>query len=231
MAAFQLEHHAFDVLVVLVRLQELQTLLRIAPLQDLNALLTRAPRIHLALIRHIEVDRIAPGERPAVIFHAINLPGGKQTKDCACGPARPIRRRASWNQLRWSRQCRPSSLRPNCCSSLRHREWLQPWRIGDAPHFWLSGFIHRDRPWNFIDWDRARNCFGSMNRRTGGVQFSTERVVIAVFKMIRFCVRIGGRTNVLKTGFCQGPFILRQRTRARPAGTEKKCPDRGERKR
>ena len=92
-AAFELEHHPFDVLVVLVRLQELQTLLRIAPLQDLNALLTRAPRIHLALIRHIEVDRIAPGERPAVIFHAINLPGGKQTKDCACGPARPIRRR------------------------------------------------------------------------------------------------------------------------------------------
>jgi hypothetical protein len=34
----------------------------------------------------------------------------------------------------------------------------------------------------------------------------------------------------LKTGFCQGPFILRQRTRARPAGTEEECPDHGERK-
>ena len=88
MAPFQLEHHAFDVLVVLVRLQELQTLLRIAPLQDLNALLTRAPRIHLALIGHIEVDRIATGERPAVVLHAIRLAGGKQAKNCADRPAR-----------------------------------------------------------------------------------------------------------------------------------------------
>jgi hypothetical protein len=31
-AAFELEHHPFDVLVVLVRLEELQTLLRTAPL-------------------------------------------------------------------------------------------------------------------------------------------------------------------------------------------------------
>jgi hypothetical protein len=49
--------------------------------------------------------------------------------------------------------------------------------------------------------------------------------------MIRFRVRVGGCTNVLKTGFCQGRFILRQRTRARPAGTEEECPDNGKRKR
>src|SRR2546430_12844302 len=72
--AFELEHHPFDVLVVLVRLEELQALLRIAPLQDLNALLASAPRIHLTLIRHVEIDRVTPGERPAVILHAIHLP-------------------------------------------------------------------------------------------------------------------------------------------------------------
>ena len=42
-AAFELEDHALDVAVILVRLQELQTLLRIAPLQNLNGLLSRAP--------------------------------------------------------------------------------------------------------------------------------------------------------------------------------------------
>ena len=231
MAAFQLEHHAFDVLIVLVRLEKLQALLRIAPLQDLDWLLTGAPRIHFALIRHVKINRVTAGKRPAVIIDSIHLPGGKQPESCARWPARPISRSAP-DHRHGRRRSGPSCPGPDSCrrSSLRHREWLQPWRIGDAPHFWLSGFIHRDRPWNFIDWDRARNCFGSMNRRTGGVQFSTERVVIAVFAMIRFRVRVGGCTNVLKTGFCQGPFILRQRTRARPAGTEEECPGHGKRK-
>ena len=42
-AAFDLQHHPLNVAVVLVGLQELQTLLRIAPLQDLDQLLSRAP--------------------------------------------------------------------------------------------------------------------------------------------------------------------------------------------
>ena len=232
MVAFQLEHHAFDVLIVLVRLQKLQAFLRIAPLQDLDCLLTGAPRIHFALIRHVKIDRVTARKRPAVIIDSIHLPGRKQPESCASWPARPISRCAP-DHGHGSRRSGPSCPGPDSCrrSSLRHREWLQPWRIGGPPHFWLSGFIHRDRPWNFIDWDRARNCFGSMNRWTGGVQFSAERIVIAVFAMIRFRVRVGGRTNVLKTGFCQGPFILRQRTRARPAGTEEECPDDGKRKR
>ena len=231
MAAFQLEHHAFDVLIVLVRLEKLQAFLRIAPLQDLDRLSTSAPGVHVARIRHVEIDRVTAGKRPTVIIDSIHLPGGKQPESCARWPARPISRSAP-DHGHGRRRSGPSCPGPDSCrrSSLRHREWLQPWRIGDAAYFWLSGFIHRNRPWNFIDWDRARNCFGSMNRRTGGVQFSTERVVIAVFKMIRFCVRIGGCTNVLKTGFCQGPFILRQRTRARPAGTEEECHDDGKRK-
>src|SRR5713101_5712399 len=73
-AAFELEHHPFDVLVVLVRLEELQALLRIAPLQDLDGLLTSAPRIHLTLIRHVEVEGVAAGKRPTVVLHAIHLP-------------------------------------------------------------------------------------------------------------------------------------------------------------
>jgi len=203
MPPFQLEHHAFDVLIVLVRLEKLQTFLWIAPLQDLDCLLTGTPRIHFALIRHVKINRVTAGKRPAVIIDSIHLPGGKQPKSRARWPARPISRSApdhGRGRRRSGPSCPGSDSRRR--SSLRHREWLQPWRIGDAPHFWLSGFIHRDRPWNFIDWDRARNCFGSMNRRTGGVQFSTERIVIAVFAMIRFRVRVGGCTNVLKTGFC-----------------------------
>ena len=43
MAAFQLEHHPFDVLVILVRSEELQAFLWIAPLQDLDGLIARAP--------------------------------------------------------------------------------------------------------------------------------------------------------------------------------------------
>ena len=52
-AAFQLKHHPLDVPVVLVPAQELQTFLRIAPLQNLNSFLASAPRIHFTLIRHV----------------------------------------------------------------------------------------------------------------------------------------------------------------------------------
>ena len=52
-AAFQLKHHPLDMLVVLVPAQELQTLLRIAPLQNLDGFVASAPRIHFALIRHV----------------------------------------------------------------------------------------------------------------------------------------------------------------------------------
>ena len=67
--AFQL--HAFNVSGVLVRPKELQAFLRIAPLPDFDRLLTRAPGIHLALVRHVKVDG------PAVIFYSVTLSGGK----------------------------------------------------------------------------------------------------------------------------------------------------------
>jgi len=40
-----------------------------------------------------------------------------------------------------------------------------------------------------------------MNWRTGGVEFSTERVVIAVSKMVRFGVRVRCGAHVLKIRF------------------------------
>ena len=97
MSAFQLEHHAFNVFVVPMRLEELQALLGITPLQDFDGFLSRAPRIHFALIRHVKVNGVAPGKRPALILDAIHLSGGKQTENGASRPARPIRRRAPVN--------------------------------------------------------------------------------------------------------------------------------------
>ena len=57
--ALELKHHPFDVLVVGVRLEELQTLLRIAPVQNLDRFLARAPRVHVALVGHVKVDRVS----------------------------------------------------------------------------------------------------------------------------------------------------------------------------
>ena len=95
MPALELEHHPSNVFVILVPLQELQALLRIAPLQDFDRLLARAPGIHFALVRHVKVDRVPPRKRPAVIFHAVILSCGKQAKDGAGRPARPVSRGAA----------------------------------------------------------------------------------------------------------------------------------------
>ena len=59
MATFQLEHHPFDVPVILVAAEELQALLRIAPFQDFDRLRTRAPGIHFTLVRHVKIDGVA----------------------------------------------------------------------------------------------------------------------------------------------------------------------------
>ena len=70
-----------------------------------------------------------------------------------------------------------------------------------------------------------------MDWRTGGVQLSAKGVVIAILAVIGFRMRVRGRAHMLKVCFRQGRFILRQRTRARPAGTEEERPDNGKRKR
>src|SRR6266487_3561777 len=59
LATFEFQDHSFDVFVVLVRLEELQTLLRIAPLENLNGFLACAPRVHIARVRHVKIDRVA----------------------------------------------------------------------------------------------------------------------------------------------------------------------------
>src|SRR6516165_4169972 len=69
--------------------------MRIAPFQNFDRLLTRAPAIHFALVRHVKVDGVASRKRPTVIFHAVVLSGREQTKDCACRPTRPIGRCAA----------------------------------------------------------------------------------------------------------------------------------------
>ena len=61
--------------MILVRFEESQTLLRITPLQNLDRLLADTPCVHVVRIRHVEINCIPPGQRPAVIVHAINLPG------------------------------------------------------------------------------------------------------------------------------------------------------------
>src|SRR5438445_11811527 len=93
--AFELEHHALNVFVVLVRSQELQAFLWIAPFQDLYGFLPCAPGIHFALVRHVKINRVASRKRPAVIFHAVILPRGEQAKDRAGWPARPVSRSAA----------------------------------------------------------------------------------------------------------------------------------------
>ena len=62
------------------------------------------------------------------------------------------------------------------------------------------------------------------------MQFSAERVVIAVFPMIRFRVRVSSCSNVLKIRFCQRRFVLRQGAGARRAARaeEKDCDERRE---
>jgi len=76
-ATLQFKHHPFDVLVVGMRLQELQTLLRVAPSQNLERFLARPPSVHVTLVRHVEINCIPTRESPAVIFDAIDLPSRK----------------------------------------------------------------------------------------------------------------------------------------------------------
>jgi hypothetical protein len=99
--AFQLQDHAFDVSVVLVRPKELQAFLRIAPLQDFDRLLTRAPGIHLALVGHVKGQSCC--DREALRRHLLrgNFVRWK-AGETACRPA------SATNQPRQrGRLCRP----------------------------------------------------------------------------------------------------------------------------
>ncbi len=72
-----------------------------------------------------------------------------------------------------------------------------------------------------------RHNFGSTNRWTGGVEFATERVVIAVFAMVRFGVGVCGRTDMLKIRFRQRRLVRRERVLGRATTAEENNRDEG----
>jgi hypothetical protein len=72
-----------------------------------------------------------------------------------------------------------------------------------------------------------RHNFGSTNRWTGRVEFATERVVIAVFAMVRFGVGVCGRTDMLKIRFRQRRLVRRERVLGRATTAEENNRDEG----
>ena len=54
------------------------------------------------------------------------------------------------------------------------------------------------------------------------MQFSTERIMVGVFEMVRLRVRVSGGANGLEIGFGEGRLILRQGSRGGPAPCEDK---------
>jgi hypothetical protein len=68
-----------------------------------------------------------------------------------------------------------------------------------------------------------------MDRRVRGAQFSAERVMIAVFAMVGFCVRVCCRTDMLKIRFPQRRLVWRERVLGRATtAKEKDCDERRE---
>ena len=72
-----------------------------------------------------------------------------------------------------------------------------------------------------------RHNFGSTNRWTGRVEFATERVVIAVFAMVRFGVGVCGRTDMLKIRFRQRRLVRRERVLGRATTAQENNRDEG----
>src|SRR5262249_56376382 len=87
--------------------------------------------------------------------------------------------------------------------------------------------VHRNSAGSFVREGCARYNFGSMNRRTCSVQFSTKRVVIAVLAMIRFGMRVGGGAHMLKIGFRQRRLVRRQWMMGCTAGGKENKGDEG----
>jgi hypothetical protein len=66
-----------------------------------------------------------------------------------------------------------------------------------------------------------------MDRRTGRVEFSPERVVIAVFEVIRFGVRVRCRAHILKIRFRQRRLVRGERMLGRSTTAEENNRDEG----
>ncbi len=70
--------------------------------------------------------------------------------------------------------------------------------------------MHWDGPRNFIHRNSAGYSFGTVNWRTGSMQFSSERVAIAVFAVVGFGVCVSSGAYMLKIRFRQRRLIRRQ---------------------
>ena len=52
------------------------------------------------------------------------------------------------------------------------------------------------------------------------MQFAAKRIVIAIFAMIEFSVRVGGGAHILEIRFCKRRLIRRQGALGSPTGRE-----------
>ena len=73
----KLEHHAADMLVILMRYKPTETFLRVTPSQNLNLFVTRAPGVHLAGRSHVQIEGVSARECPPVVIYVIDLAGRK----------------------------------------------------------------------------------------------------------------------------------------------------------
>ena len=163
------------------RREPAQAFLRIAPMHDLDQLLAHAPAIHLTRRRHVEIDRVSSRKRPTVIFHAIELAGGKDAKNRARRPARPIGRGAA----------------VDLAGKVVRQKRLRRRNVGDRLIVVPGGAIDRSRHRN------GARC-GWRRRR---VEDTAQRGAIPVLLVIGLGMRISGRADLLKIGPRQRPFI------------------------
>lgn len=204
-------------------------------MQNLDRLVSRTPSVHVVRICHVEINRVTPGERPAVIIDAINLSGRNQTERRAHRPASPIGRRAAdFRRLfrdgdrvlcfahRFGFAAVLRGLDRHCRSCFFERERLQR-RVGYTPHVNVVGFR---------DWNGARHIFGAMNRGAGRLELTAERIVIRILGVVSFRVRVGGRVHILKIALRYRRLVSGESPRSggsRFASREKDCAKRRER--
>src|SRR5262249_48069098 len=88
--------HTTNVSVVSARLEYMIAFPGVTPLQDLDCHASYTPLIHLHSRGTVQINRIPTGKSPAVIVHLIELASRENDELCACRPARPVRRGASY---------------------------------------------------------------------------------------------------------------------------------------
>ena len=184
-------------------LQPAQTVVRIAPLQNLDPFFAGAPTVHRAARRHVEIDCITTGQRPPVILHAINLASRKQSKNGAGRPARPIRGGAPDLRLCYYDNALLAALRLDYFGRppFRERERLQ--RSGGIRGTPVIGAIA-------YVWRGARNIFCPPDRAARRAQLVPESSPIPILEVVRLRVGIRRRPHILEIALRQRRFVLGQ---------------------